>query len=292
MLRLVDGLSEHARGAPRSRLEARRATIDRSSYKPAYLQLAAILRDAIAAGDYHAGDQLPTEAELRAAHDLSPMTVRRAIAMLVDQGVVETTRGRGTFVLAPRLSAASFGLEQFHDLLDDERVSARLLEARVVPAGSRTASHLGLATGARVVSIRRLLQRDGERLVYQRESLIYDPTRPVVEAELGVTALRDLFEGGAGASFKHGELTLHASLLTEEEATNLRSPVGGAAWVFEHLFFGYSEEPLSWGRFVCRGDLLQFRTSVGAAAAGADGRRAGSGSRHGRGRREGGETAS
>jgi len=258
-----DLLEQAGEGQPPPALAPRRRTVDRSSYEPAYVQLAALLRGAIAAGEYRAGDQLPTEAELRAAHDLSPMTVRRAIAMLVDQGVVTTTRGRGTFVLPPRLSAASFGLEQFHDLLDDDRVTARVLEARVIPAGERTAPHLGVQPSDRVVSIRRLLQRDGEPLVYQRESLIYDPARPIVEAELGVTALRDLFEGSAGASFKRGELLLHASVLTEEEASNLAAPVGGAAWVFEHLFYGHDDEPLSWGRFVCRGSLLQFRTTVG-----------------------------
>jgi GntR family transcriptional regulator len=241
--------------------------IDRTSYEPAYVQLVNILREAIAAGEYQAGDQLPTEAELRAAYDLSPMTVRRAIAMLLDQGVVTTTRGRGTFVLPPRLAAASFGLDDLHELLADERVTARLLEARVVPAASRPAAHLGVAVGERVVSIRRLLERDGEPIVYQRESLIYDPRRPIVEAELGVTALRDLFQGGAGASFKHGELVVHASVLTEEEALHLDASAGGAAWVFEHLFYGYRDEPLSWGRFVCRGELLQLRTHIGVQAA-------------------------
>ncbi len=59
--------------------------IDRSSYEPAYMQLVNILRHAIATGQYRAGDQLPTEAELCAAYDVSPMTVRRAIGMLLDR---------------------------------------------------------------------------------------------------------------------------------------------------------------------------------------------------------------
>lgn len=265
----VDETADRLRGRRRDE----RRGIDRSSYEPAYVQLVNILREAVATGEYQAGDQLPTEAELRAVYDLSPMTVRRAIAMLLDQGVVSTTRGRGTFVLPPRLSAASFDLSEFHDVLADERVTARLLEARVVPAGARAAAHLGVPEGDRVVSIRRLLQRDEEPLVYQREALIYDPARPIVEAELGVTALRDLFEGGAGASFKRGELIVHASVLTGEEAAHVAAPAGGAAWVFEHLFYGYRDEPLSWGRFVCRGDLLQFRTHIGVAVTGADGGR-------------------
>ena len=93
--------------------------IDRSSFEPAYIQLVNILSHAIARGDYRAGDQLPTEAELCAAFDVSPMTVRRAVGVLLDRGFVSTTRGRGTFVKPLHISAASFELSEFHDLLAD-----------------------------------------------------------------------------------------------------------------------------------------------------------------------------
>jgi DNA-binding GntR family transcriptional regulator len=245
---------------------AKLAPFDRSSYEPAYVQLVNILSHAIATGQYRAGDQLPTEAELCAAYDVSPMTVRRAVGVLLDRGAVSTTRGRGTFVRPPRLAAATFELGEFHDLLDDPRVEVRVLEARVVPAGTRAAANLAVAEGTRVISIRRLLERGEEPLFYHRESLLYDPTAPTVEAELGVTALRDLFEGGAGAGPKRGELMIHASVLTDEEARHVKRPAGGAALVLEHLFYGYDDRPMSWGRFVCRGDLLQFRAHIGVQA--------------------------
>ena len=240
--------------------------IDRSSYEPAYVQLVNILRQAIASGQYQAGDQLPTEAELCAAYDVSPMTVRRAIGMLLDRGAVSTTRGRGTFVQPLRLARATFDLSEFHNLLADEAVTAKMIEARVLPAGPRAAANLSVPDGTRVVSIRRILQRGDEPLIYHRESLVYDPTQPIVEAELDVTALRDMFEGGAGSGPKRGELILHASRLSETEAAQLALPAGTGAWVLEHLFYGYDERPLSWGRFICRSDLLQFRASVGAPA--------------------------
>lgn len=248
-------------------------SIDRSSYEPAYVQLVNILRDAIAHGTYQAGDQLPTEAELCATYDVSPMTVRRAIGMLLDQGAVSTTRGRGTFVEPLRLAAASFDLGQFHDILSDERVTAKILEARVVPAAARAAAALNVPKGTRVVSIRRVLERDGAPLIYHRESLVYDPTRPIVEAELDVTALRDMFEGGASSGPVRGELIIHASLLTEEEAGALAVEPGRPAWVLEHLFYDYDDTPMSWGRFVCGAEQLRFRATVGVAKGSGTGRR-------------------
>jgi GntR family transcriptional regulator len=238
-------------------------TIDRTSYEPAYVQLANILLKAIASGQYQAGDQLPTEGELCTAHSVSPMTVRRAINLLLDQGAVSTTRGRGTFVRPPSLATASFDLTVFHDLLDDEAVSVRVLEARVLPAGARAAKNLALTPGTPVISIRRHLQRGNEILFYHRESLVYDPHRPTVEAELGITVLRGLFEGSPNAGPKRGDLIIHASVLTEDEAAHLNTQAGHAAIVLEHLFFDYDDTPMSWGRFVCRGELLQFKATVG-----------------------------
>lgn len=240
--------------------------IDRSSYEPAYVQIVNILRRAIASGEYQAGDQLPTEAELCATFDVSPMTVRRAIGMLLDQGAVTTTRGRGTFVQPPRLAAASFDLSELHDLLSDELVTAKLLEARVLPASERASANLAVPPGTRIVSLRRLLQRNEQPLIYHAESLVYDPTRPIVESELDVTALRDMFEGGAGTGPKYGALVIHASVLSPKEAALLETSPGEAAWVLEHVFYDYDDSPISWGRFVCRGSLLQFRAIVGVKA--------------------------
>ena len=73
---------------------------DRSSCEPACIQLVDILRVAIAGGRYQAGDPPPTESELSAAHDASPITERRGIGMPVDKsaGDDETPLSWGRFI--------------------------------------------------------------------------------------------------------------------------------------------------------------------------------------------------
>ncbi len=237
--------------------------IVREAYEPAYVQLADILRDRIAEGEFRAGDRLPTEGELIRAYGLSPVTVRRAIKILVDEGAVSATRGRGTFVEAASIASASFDLASFRAVLADPAVRVRILSARVLPASRRVARMLELGEGDRVISIRRLLHRDGQPLLFHRESLTYDPRRPVVEMELGVTALRDLFEGGGQVGPKRGHLSLIATTLRPGEAEPLAARVGEAAFLLEHHFFGFDDRPLSWGVFVCRAGLLTFETTVG-----------------------------
>lgn len=239
--------------------------IDRRSFEPPYAQLARAIRERIARGDYRSGARLPSEAELCAAFEVSPMTVRRAVAELVREDIVVTEHGRGTFVKAPQLAAATFDLGDLTRYLANPDIEARILEARIVTAGPRVAEKLALAEGDRVISIKRLLLRQDEPVFYHSEYLVFDPARPLVEAELATTALQDLFSGASGSDLKYGRLTLHASAFTEPEAAHLHEEAGTLAWVLEHLFYDFDDRPESWGRFVGRADRLSFTTTVGIA---------------------------
>jgi DNA-binding GntR family transcriptional regulator len=65
---------------------------------PVYLQVAAILRDKIAAGELAHLDRLPSESALAQTYEVGRDTVRHAIAVLRDEGLVFTVAQRGTFV--------------------------------------------------------------------------------------------------------------------------------------------------------------------------------------------------
>lgn len=71
-------------------------TIDPDSREHTYLQLARQLRAAIAAGDITG--RMPSLMELTEETGLAPNTVRRAVDVLVQEGLAETVPGRGTYV--------------------------------------------------------------------------------------------------------------------------------------------------------------------------------------------------
>ncbi len=71
-------------------------TIDLDQPLPPYRQLAAILRDKITNGEI--ASRLPSEKTLMQDYGLALGTVRKALAVLRDEGVVQTTPGWGTYV--------------------------------------------------------------------------------------------------------------------------------------------------------------------------------------------------
>ena len=66
--------------------------------QPKYIQVADTLRREIAKGVFRDGQTLMTEEELRVRFDVSRQTVRQAIALLEDDGLVDRRRGSGTYV--------------------------------------------------------------------------------------------------------------------------------------------------------------------------------------------------
>jgi DNA-binding GntR family transcriptional regulator len=238
--------------------------IDRNSYEPAYAQLVRILLGQIAAGVFRPGDRLPSEAQLCERYGVSPMTVRRVVNILADRGVVIAEQGRGTFVKPLELSTATFDLDRLQQLFRNEGQSrVKLSEVRISSATERTARKLAIRGGDRIVYIRRLIFQGEEPVLLHREHVIYDPTRPIIEAEMEVTALRGLFSGGGESDLKRGDLTIDATVLTKGEASLLHSEVGVPAFRLEHIFYDFDDRPVSWGWFICIGDRLRFTATIG-----------------------------
>ncbi len=237
--------------------------IDRDSFEPAYNQLVNILRRKIAGGEYRPGERLPSEAELCNQYQVSTITARRAIKILVEQDIAETRKGQGTFLKPLTLGNATFDLHGLQNIFSDERTTVRIMSANAVSATENVARKLQIKQGTRVIFIRRLLLQDNIPIMLHREYLILDPTNPTVEAELEVTALGGLFTGTGKTILKRGELTVDVTGLKDDEAKILKHDIGAPAFRIEHIFYNFHDEVVSWGWFICRGDRLRFTTKVG-----------------------------
>jgi DNA-binding GntR family transcriptional regulator len=237
--------------------------IDRDAFEPAYNQLANILRRKIASGEYRGGERLPSESELCSQYQVSSITARRAIKILVEQDIAETRQGQGTFLKPLMLGSATFDLQGLQQIFSDKRTQVRIMGASAVNANERIAQKLQVEVGKRVIYIRRLLLREGAPIIYHREYLILDPTNPTVEAELEVTSLGGLFSGSGQTMLKRGDLSIEATVLNDDEASVLPAAAGTPAFRIEHIFYDFNDRVVSWGWFICQGDQLRFTTSVG-----------------------------
>ncbi|MEH0637295.1 GntR family transcriptional regulator [Streptomyces bottropensis] len=76
--------------------------LDRDAMTPLYVQLANVLRDRIRNGEIPVGRRLPSQAELEAetGGTVSRRTIKTALEVLADEGLVQGVQGKGVFVIA------------------------------------------------------------------------------------------------------------------------------------------------------------------------------------------------
>jgi GntR family transcriptional regulator len=72
--------------------------IDPTGPVPPYRQIAEILGSRIESGEYAKGTRIPTESEIVDTWEVARTTARRAIALLREQGLIETIPQRGSYV--------------------------------------------------------------------------------------------------------------------------------------------------------------------------------------------------
>jgi GntR family transcriptional regulator len=131
-----------------------------------YGALAAALRQRIVDGEWPPGTALPAETSLAAEHGVALGTLRRALELLAEQGLIERRHGRGTFVRgglsgAPMLRFFRFGAG------DGEVPQSRILARQSVVASAEVARRLGIARGDPVLRLQRLRALGGQPRLFE-----------------------------------------------------------------------------------------------------------------------------
>ena len=81
------------------------ARLSKDADLPLYAQLYGILRGQVLRGELAPGDLIPAESVLVATYGVSRITVRTALEQLVQDGLIDRRRGRGSFVRPPPRSS-------------------------------------------------------------------------------------------------------------------------------------------------------------------------------------------
>jgi GntR family transcriptional regulator len=197
---------------------------------PKYLRIREALRQEIEAGRYPPGSPLPSQRLLAERFGVTLMTIRQAIGLLEEEGVVATRQGRGTFV---RQRPFAYRPGPLRSLAREIAATGGDLETTVTGASpgrapGGVAERLGAPAGAEVFVLERLRVLDGEPLLLQRSYLPVELGQLLVAAELTTASLYDLLQRDAGVTVARATETITAVALGAPDARALgrkaRSP--------------------------------------------------------------------
>ena len=236
--------------------EYRRLSRDRSAHQPlAYLRLRSAIRNIIERRVVEPGHALPSERDLAQAIGLSRVTVRKALAGLVEEGVLIQRHGAGTFV-AERIVKPMSRLTSFTEDLRARGLDARseFFERDVGEVTPEESMALNLSPGSLVVRLHRVRYGQDEPLAIERSVV---PASVLPDPLLVHDSLYEALEK-LNARPRRALQRLRAVSLNAQQARLLHVNVGSAGLSIERRSF------LDDGRvveFTCswyRGDIYDF----------------------------------
>lgn len=228
---------------------------------PLYYQLKEVLLEYIK--NYHEDleEPIPTEMELSNQFNISRPTVRQAINELAVEGYLTRVKGKGTFILKPRITQKFLlALDSFNDEMRQKGLtpSTKLLSGKVVPSNERVSNALGVKSGTDVVELRRLRFADGEPIVVVVTYIAQEKCSGLLAKDLEGRSLYEILESDYGLTIYSATRNLEAIAAGSYEAHLLEIEKGDPVHFSESIVYLMDGSPIEYSLAKYRGDRNSF----------------------------------
>ena len=230
----------------------------RAGKGPRYQQLQRHIAAAIMSGQLAPDDQLPPERDLAEMADISRVTVRKAVAQLVTDGLIEQRQGAGSFIrsAAPKVEQSLSRLVSFTENMSARGMTSTsevLSRGLFAPSPNETIA-LGLAPYHRVARIHRLRSAGDAPVALEYSSLPEDilPNPGKVETSLyEVLRARDMAPTRAVQR-------VTATNIGAADAKLLKLPEGTAVLKIDRTGYLATGRPIEFTSGLYRSDIYDF----------------------------------
>ncbi|MFB4195182.1 GntR family transcriptional regulator [Streptomyces carpaticus] len=237
-------------------------SIDRGSPVPLYFQLSQQLEAAIEHGELLPGTLLGNEIDLAGRLGLSRPTVRQAIQVLVDKGLLVRRRGVGTQVVHSRVRRP-LELSSLYDDLESagQRPATRVLSIEETDAPAEVAAALGLAEGTPVRRVERLRLTHGEDPIARLRNYLPLDLLTLTHSDLEATGLYRLMRA-AGTTLHSARQSIGAKAATAAEAAALAEEPGAPLLTMQRTAFDDTGRAVEYGTHLYRASRYAFELQL------------------------------
>ena len=206
--------------------------------------------------------KLPGERELCELWNLNRSTLHSAIQELVEEHILYSEKGAGTFVAPPRLER---NLQDGKSTTESMRSTGyflwtEVLESRVEESDAYISKKLRIPAGSKVFYLRRLRMRGNTPLMIETSYINYEYCEGIESRSFSETSLYQILEG-MGVAMDSGEESVSITYATQEEAKLLKvEPDQFLYYVSGHID-DREGNPIEFFKNVARSDQIRY-TSV------------------------------
>ena len=231
------------------------------AFSPLYRQIKQMIINSLQAGEWKAGDAIPSEQDLAGRFGVSQGTVRKAIDEMAAENLLVRRQGKGTYVATHAEQKVQY---RFLRLMADEgpvALERQLLDCKRQRAPAAIARRLQMRAGEPMVEVRRLLHSKGQPVVLDDIWLPGDLFRGLTTELLNQHKgpFYELFETEFGVHMIRAEEKIRAVAADAETAALLELPLGAPLLSVERLSFTYGDKPVELRRGLYSTDSHFYR---------------------------------
>jgi len=233
---------------------------------PYYVQVAETLRRRIMTDEYVEGALIPTVPELEDEFGVSNITIRMALDVLVQDGLLRRKRGIGTSVQKYERDLVVFELtgnfRQLVKSIESLPVELEVLEVKVVAGPHYVRQALSLDPNADVFRLKKIRKHKGQPLGYYvhyaNPSLYEKITKKSAEEKTFV----DLFQEVTGIKLAFLNQKIESVVADIDLSALLKVRFGLPLFFTENLYMTKENRPIILTQHYYRGDRCFFKTST------------------------------
>jgi GntR family transcriptional regulator len=230
---------------------------------PLYARLKERIIQDVESGQVKPGDRLPSQRELCQQFQMSHMTVRRAIAELITEGLIHAIPGKGLYVTEPKHPAETTMIGFTGEMsARGYKVTSRILEKGLLPASTVIARSLEVPVGSELAYLHRLRLVNDEPISLQYSYLVHTLCPGILAHIQENTSLYAVIKQIYKIELVNSITTVEATLANKTQADQLGLSIPAALLVVEQINNKDGKYPLEYSRLAYRGDKYVIQTQL------------------------------
>lgn len=225
---------------------------------PAYIRIHDAIKKEIDGGVWEIGQRLPSERDLADDYEVSRMTLRQAITLLVEEGILERRVGSGTYVASHRVQEKMRGTTSFTEIvrLQGKTPSSQLISYQRKPANETEIQQLQLKATDTVVRMERVRFADNVPLVFEVASIPEKLIQSFNQEDITEHFFQTLTDNGY--EIGKSQQTIYAKNASERVANYLKVPKNHAVLALTQVSYFTDGRPFEYVHSQYVGDRFEF----------------------------------
>ncbi|EGW40657.1 GntR family transcriptional regulator [Desulfosporosinus sp. OT] len=225
---------------------------------PVYIKIVEDIKQKVNSAELKPGDTVPPEAALCKEYGVSRMTVRKGLAILVNEGYIFSVPGKGSYVQKPEVNKYTLLYDEMNNPINSVD-KARLLEVNIIMPDEKLADELQTTRNKHVIMIRRLFYTDGAPVAYDNKYLLYSKGMPIVEKEIEQATFQEMVSNSMPIFALKKKISISAQMPNEEIKRYLNIYDELALLVVEQKLYNNENKPIGIGVTYYRGDYIKLQ---------------------------------